>query len=303
MKCSIKEAAEHFQKLKVWVYPASEFNETDICFHWKDWRNKNEAEYEEEAKDYHWGFSEKLMYKNIVMGNAISLVLGKKGLIAIRCKKESFFHGYTIQETLKELGLPLDYQWVFSRTFYTQNDDLYVIKHKGPFSYTYNKGNYAETFTYIIIDAANIPSGSFLKNLRRYDIITEAGLVLPVEFDLEALPKERPIQIQWNKIIVTLTQMSDRNFKSEFGFWKYVFNCIFYNVLIFLSKPAVKGILLLILVYTLYWIVKYYIIKLLDLSSTAEEILLFPFLGDVPIFLCIALLLLLWEYIKNKFKK
>lgn len=275
MKYSIKEAAEHFQKLKVWVYPAyeSDYRETDICFRWKDWRNKNEAEYAEEAKDYHWGFSEELMYKNIVMGDAISLVLGKKGLIAIRCKKESFFHGYTIQETLKELGLPLDYKWVFS--------------------------NDVKEYTYIIIDAISLPSGTIPKTFSKYDVITEEGLILYMDFDSELIPQERPKQIAWHNVIIALTHMNERNFKCEFKFWKYVFKSIDKGITI----NENSGCFLVLVGVLTVSLLKNLFLDIVELPNWIEFTLGCPIIGEGIIFVCICIIISSVAFLYKRIKK
>lgn len=273
MKYSIKEAAEHFQKLKVWVYPTNCDQETDGTFNWKNWRNKNDIEYAEEAKYYHWGFSEELMYKNIVMGNAISLVLGKKGLIAIRCKKESFFHGYTIQETLKELGLPLDYKWVFS--------------------------NDVREYTCIILDAISLPSGNIPKTFSKYDVITEEGLILYMDFDSELIPQERPKQIAWHNVIIALTHMNERNFKYEFKFWKYAFKSIGKGITInedigcFLVPV---GVLILSLL-------KNWFLDIVELPNWIEFILGCPFIGEIIIFICSGIIISSIAFLYKRIKK
>lgn len=88
---TIKDWAEWYQQRKVWVFPYNTQEES-----WSFWKNKNDKDYFNISKTWHW---------NEALG--LRLVVGKKGVRVIEVSNKRLLF-----QTLKLLGLPKDYPWV-----------------------------------------------------------------------------------------------------------------------------------------------------------------------------------------------
>ena len=70
---TIKEWAEFYKELRIWVYPYLNYYEQ---FQWKHWRNMDNSTYDVEYSTYDWNSA-----------NGLNVVAGKKGVMIFRFPK------------------------------------------------------------------------------------------------------------------------------------------------------------------------------------------------------------------------
>ena len=70
---SIQEWADFYKGLKIWVYPYKDYSDQ---FHWLDWKNFKDFEYESETFD--WSSA-----------NGINVIAGKNGIMVLRFRKDN----------------------------------------------------------------------------------------------------------------------------------------------------------------------------------------------------------------------
>ena len=169
---SIQEWADCYKGLKIWVYPYKDYSDQ---FHWLDWRNLKDSEYESETFD--WSSA-----------NGINVIAGKKGIMVLRFRKDNSPQ-YTTNSILKILSileLQQDYEWVI-------------------------EGN---TFFAIIIDVCNMPMGKIQKDFKDFQIIYEDSFILPPGIEhyesyfRNGLPKSHPTQFHWNVLFGKLQEIN-----------------------------------------------------------------------------------------------
>jgi len=185
---TLHEWAEHYKKLRIWIYPYKNYSEQ---FEWLHWRNMKESDYNEEFKSFKW---------NCVEG--INIVTGKKGVLVLSFVKDES-NGYATNSLLKVLsllGLPKDYDWVIeSKTYYS-----------------------------IIVDVHSMPMGRIQKKYRNFVLRYEESYILPPGIEnyeswfKNGIPQTHPIQISWflfKEKIAEIEKLSlvDRGLSKEEG--------------------------------------------------------------------------------------
>lgn len=161
---TIRDWAEYYKGLKVWVCPHKEKQDNYYSL-WKSIKT-NDA-YEAQFNQYNWEASQ-----------GITLVTGKKGSIVLWFKKDEdkSYSENSLQQVLKVLSLPKDYRWVIE-----------------------GFGFYA-----IILDVHSTPSGRMKNLYRELHIEWENYFNLPPGtkgYELYfkyGIPKEHPAQISWS---------------------------------------------------------------------------------------------------------
>lgn len=90
---SLREWAEYYQNMRVWVYPYNYFEDG-----WKYWRNRNDKDYANISKTFKW--------EDEVAG--IKMIVGKKGIRLLTLDKSERL----LNTALELLGLPSEYPWI-----------------------------------------------------------------------------------------------------------------------------------------------------------------------------------------------
>lgn len=161
---TIRDWAEYYKGLKVWVCPHKEKQDNYYSL-WKSIKT-NDA-YEAQFNQYNWEASQ-----------GITLVTGKKGSMVLWFKKDEdkSYSENSLQQVLKVLSLPKDYRWVIEGFgFYA----IILDVHSTPSGRMKNlyKELHIEWENYF-----NLPSG-----INGYEIYFKYGI-----------PKEHPTQISWS---------------------------------------------------------------------------------------------------------
>lgn len=160
---TLREWAELYKSLRVWVCPYTDYNERKS---WLYWRNMKAQDYDKEFETYDWESAK-----------GIDLITGKNGIVSLYIDKDEnkYYAQNSLNKVLKILGLPQHYEWIIEEN----------------------------TFYLIILDVYGIPSGNFRKKYNHFSIHYEIMHLLPPGTDqykywFPQIPSSHPIQIYWD---------------------------------------------------------------------------------------------------------